>query len=98
VVLRPPARNANALSGREAVFGMPRAMLRAGADSVLTSLWPVSEREAADMLALYYKHWLDGDDKWAALRKAQLETRAKLIQRTGKDDPSKWGAWVLIGR
>jgi len=98
VVLRPPTGKADASSGREAVFGMPRAMLRAGADAVLTSLWPVPEKDSAEMVEFFYKHWLGGDDKSAALRKAQLETRAKIIQRTGKDDPSKWGAWVLIGR
>jgi CHAT domain-containing protein len=77
---------------------MPRAMLRAGAESVLISLWPMSDKESRELAELFYKHWLAGDDKWSALRKAQLETRANIIKHTGKDDPSKWASWVMVGR
>ena len=98
VVLSSAGSKASSSNAREAIFGMPRAMLRAGAGAVLISLWPASEKDALDMMGLFYKHWLAGEDKSSALRKAQLETRAKIIQRTGKDNASIWGAWVLIGR
>ena len=77
---------------------MPRALLRAGAESVLTTLWPVSEKESAEMTSAFYKHWQSGDDKATALRKAEEEMRAAIMKHTGKDAPKKWAAWVLIGR
>ena len=98
VVLSSSPGKAAAPNGREAIFNLPRAMLRAGAASVLAPLWSVPDKAAADFTALFYQHWLAGDDKFQSLRKTQMETRAKIIQRTGKDDPSIWGAWVLIGR
>ena len=98
VVLTTSAGKIDPKSAREAIYSMPRAMLRAGAGAVLISLWPMSDKESAELAELFYKHWLSGEDKWSALRKAQLETRAKIIKSTGKDDPSKWASWVLIGR
>ena len=97
VFLNTSAGKIDPKSAREAIFEVPRAFLRAGAESVLISLWPMSDKESAEIAALFYKHWLAGDDKWSALRKAQLETRASIIKRTGKDDPSKWAPWVLVG-
>jgi tetratricopeptide (TPR) repeat protein/CHAT domain-containing protein len=97
VVLNTSAGKIDPKSAREAIYGMPRAMLRAGAATVLISLWPMSDKESAELAELFYKHWLTGEDKWTALRKAELETRAKIIKSTGKDDPSKWASWVLVG-
>jgi CHAT domain-containing protein len=98
VVLESPSSSSMPQDAREAVFEMPRAMVRAGAEAVLISLWPAPEKETAAITELFYKHWLSGDDKWSALRKAELETRAAIIKRTGKDDPSRWGSLVLVGR
>jgi tetratricopeptide (TPR) repeat protein/CHAT domain-containing protein len=97
VFLNTSAGKIDPKSAREAIFEVPRAFLRAGAESVLISLWPMSDKESAEIAALFYKHWLAGEDKWSALRKAQLETRSSIIKRTGKDDPSKWAPWVLVG-
>ena len=82
----------------EGVFGLRRALQEAGAGAVLMSSWSVPDRETQELMALFYQNWLAGADKHEALRQAQLEERARVRQRYGKDSPFYWGAFVLVGR
>jgi len=82
----------------EGVFGLRRALEEAGAQAVVMSSWSVPDRETQELMALFYKKWLAGADKHEALRQAQLEERAVVRQRYGKDLPFYWGAFVMVGR
>jgi CHAT domain-containing protein len=82
----------------EGVFGLRRALQEAGANAILMSSWSVPDRETQELMALFYQKWLAGADKHEALRQAQLEERAAVRQRYGKDSPFYWGAFVLVGR
>ena len=82
----------------EGVFGLRRALQEAGAQAILMSSWSVPDRETQELMALFYQKWLAGADKHEALRQAQLEERAAVRQRYGKDLPFYWGAFVLVGR
>ena len=62
------------------------------------SLWSVPDRETRELMTLFYQKWLGGKSKPEALREAQLEERAVVKQRYGKDLPYYWGAFVLVGR
>ena len=75
----------------EGVYGLQRAFLIAGAESVLMSLWNVSDQATVELMQLFYQKWLGGEDKFTALRTAQLEMMKK--QR----DPYYWGAFVMMG-
>ena len=82
----------------EGVFGLRRALQEAGAEAVLMSLWSVPDKETLELMQLFYTHWLEGEDKHAALRTAQLEVRAGVRQRYGRDMPYYWGGFVLAGK
>ena len=86
-----------AMSG-EGVFGLRRALLEAGAEAVLVSMWNVPDKETQELMTLFYQRWLAGKDKHEALREAQLEMRARVKARYGGDRPALWGAFVLLGR
>ena len=82
----------------EGVFGLRRALQVAGAEAVLMSLWPVPDQATQELMSLFYAKWLNGLDKYQALREAQLEMREKIRERYGRDLPFYWGAFVLVGR
>lgn len=82
----------------EGVFGLRRALQEAGAQSILMSMWSVPDRETSELMKLFYKNWLGGNEKHEALGKAELEEREVVQQRYGRDIPFYWGAFVLLGR
>ena len=73
------------------IIGLNRAFLYAGAASVLASLWNVNDSATKDLMSAFYKHLQRGQSKAAALRLAQIETRAQYPQ------PYYWAAFVLTG-
>jgi CHAT domain-containing protein/tetratricopeptide (TPR) repeat protein len=76
----------------EGVFGLRRAFQLAGAQSVLMSMWSVPDADTQALMTRFYTNWLAGADKHAAFREAQ-----RALARQTKD-PSRWGAFVLVGR
>jgi CHAT domain-containing protein len=83
----------------EGVFGLRRALQEAGAEAVLMTLWKVPDRDTQELITAFYRAWLSGMTKQAALRKAQLEMRERVrSRREGNDVPYYWGAFVLVGR
>ncbi|NPA44165.1 MAG: CHAT domain-containing protein [Chlorobi bacterium] len=75
----------------EGVYGLQRSFQIAGASSVITSLWEVSDEGTQDLMSSFYKHWLQSGNKHDAFRKAQLEIKEKYKY------PFYWGAFVLVG-
>lgn len=76
----------------EGVYGLQRSFQIAGASSVLTSLWEVSDDGTQDLMSAFYKYWLESGDKYEAFRKAQLDIKEKYLY------PYYWGAFVLVGQ
>jgi CHAT domain-containing protein len=73
------------------VFGLQRAIKSAGAESLIMSMWSVSDEATSEMMTLFYTHWLGGMSKRESLRKSQEEMRAKYPH------PFYWGAFVMLG-
>lgn len=67
------------------------AFLRAGARTVVASLWKVHDAATRRLMAKFYDHLLEGMGKTEALRLAQLDMR-----RAGFP-PSVWAAFVCYG-
>ncbi|HBL28882.1 MAG TPA: hypothetical protein DD490_18770, partial [Acidobacteria bacterium] len=75
----------------EGMVGLTRAFLYAGADSLLVSLWPVSDRSTPDLMTGFYRHLRDLRPKAVALQQAKLE-------RIGAgDEPYRWAPFILAG-
>jgi hypothetical protein len=75
----------------DAIYGLPRAFLSAGATSVLSSLWKAADEPTRFMMDVFYRELLDGTDKARALRRAMLATRSKY------PGPANWAGFILTG-
>lgn len=74
--------------------GLMRAMLHAGAASLLLSLWTVEDQAAADLMGQLYGRLSAGAGKAEALRQAQLA----LIAAGGpRAHPYYWAPFFLVG-
>jgi CHAT domain-containing protein len=81
----------------EGVFGLRRCILQAGAQSLVMSLWRVSDRESRELMAAFYRNVLQGMDRCRALRKAALAEMAAVEKRHGTTHPFFWSAFVFLG-
>ncbi len=79
------------LSEGDELIGLERAFFRAGAASLVTSLWPVDDASTATLMERFYIHLRGGMSKAEALRLAQLETRDQ------HPEPYYWAPFLLVG-
>jgi CHAT domain-containing protein/Tfp pilus assembly protein PilF len=77
----------------EGLLGVSRALLYAGAASVVVSLWQVSDASSSDLMIRFYRHLAEGQEKAEALRLSKLE-----LIRAGKSHPYHWAAFTLVGQ
>ena len=64
------------MAGSE-VIGLTRAFLEAGASSVVSSLWKVSDEGSAILMEQFYRNLKAGQPPMSALREAALALRKK---------------------
>src|SRR5205085_5777835 len=86
------------LPGRH-VVSLPQALVRAGAGSVLGSLWPVDDDVSPAFMQRFY-HYLDAWPRDEALRRTQLDClRGNLPLPPGRraDQPFYWAGFQLYG-
>jgi len=78
----------------EGVVGLTRGLMSAGAARVIVSLWSVSDRATADLMARLYKEMVGaGRTPAAALRAAQIAASRTAQTR----HPYYWAAFTLQG-
>lgn len=78
----------------EGLVGLTHGFFRAGARSVLVSLWDVSDKPTAELMRRFYHALLiDRHSPIEALRQAQLQ----LLQHPDYGIPSFWAGFVLQG-
>jgi CHAT domain-containing protein len=75
----------------EGVYGLRRAFLLAGAESIVMSLWPVSDYVTRQMMQTYYSGLKKGLGRGEALRAAQLD----MLRR--RPHPFYWGGFIQAG-
>ena len=81
----------------EGVYGLRRAFEHAGAHSILMSLWKIPDKETAEMMNLFYRHYLAGESKQQALRESSLEMMKNREDKFRASHPYFWAAFILIG-
>jgi CHAT domain-containing protein/tetratricopeptide (TPR) repeat protein len=82
------------LVGGEGVEGFGKAFLSAGANSTVTTLWPVEDQATAEFMKQFYYALASGSSKGEALRHAKLEF---LHSGSRLAHPKYWAAFVLNG-
>ncbi|MBX7223277.1 MAG: CHAT domain-containing protein [Blastocatellia bacterium] len=80
------------LSG-EGVYGLRRAFWLAGSESLVMSLWKVSDKATRDLMVAYYKRLKAGEDRGEALRQVQLE----MLARPKTRHPYFWAGFFQSG-
>jgi CHAT domain-containing protein len=78
---------------REGVYGLRRAFFLAGAESLVMSLWPVSDYVTREMMTSYYSGLKHGLGRGEALRQAQLA----MLKRKGREHPFYWASFIQSG-
>ena len=76
----------------DGVFGLQRGFKKAGANTILMSLWDVSDEATQILMTNFYKNYLGGMSKQQALRDAQKTVR----ETPGFSDPEYWAAFILL--
>jgi len=74
-------------------LGLSGMAVKAGARSVLGSLWSVNDPAATALVQAFYARLMAGDSRAQALRAAQLELLADFRYR----HPAYWAPYLLIG-
>ncbi|XP_076452751.1 uncharacterized protein LOC143288287 isoform X2 [Babylonia areolata] len=78
----------------DGVVGLTRALLSAGAQCVLLSLWPVPDSASKLLMRTLYGALQDGLPVTQALSKA-----VKTVQSSKQfSHPANWGGWVVVGQ
>ena len=77
----------------EGVYGLRRALVLAGAETQVASLWKVADEATKDLMVDYYWRLLNGEGRSAALREAQRT----MINSKARSHPYYWAAFVPIG-
>jgi tetratricopeptide (TPR) repeat protein len=79
-------------SAGEGVVGLSRAFMYAGTDSVLVSLWSVSDQSTYKLMVKFFKELNKGMDKFTALKEAK-----NYLRTNGYDNPFYWAPFILVG-
>jgi len=74
----------------EGVYGLQRAFLVAGAQSIIMSLWKVDDAATQALMNNFYTNWTATGDMQQSFKDAQLQ-----LMKTHKE-PYYWGAFVMI--
>jgi CHAT domain-containing protein len=77
----------------EGVYGLRRAIVLAGAEALVMSLWPVSDLVTREMMISYYTGLQHGLGRGEALRHVQLE----MLRRKGRQHPFYWASFIHSG-
>ena len=77
----------------EGVYGLRRAFVLAGAESLVMSLWPVSDYTTRELMTNYYKNLKQGMGRAESLRAVQLE----MVGRNRKLHPFYWANFIQSG-
>jgi CHAT domain-containing protein/tetratricopeptide (TPR) repeat protein len=81
------------IQNSEGVYGLRRALVLAGAQTQVTSLWKVSDEATRTLMVNYYRRLLKGEGRSGALRQAQLD----MLADPSFSQPYYWASFIPIG-
>lgn len=77
----------------EGVYGLRRSFVLAGAESLVMSMWPVSDYVTRELMKNYYTNLKKGMGRGESLRQVQLE----MIKKPNRRHPFYWASFIQSG-
>jgi CHAT domain-containing protein len=77
----------------EGVYGLRRALVLAGAQTQITSLWKVSDEATRVLMVDYYQRLLKGEGRSAAL----LHAQQAMMANPNSSHPYYWASFIPLG-
>jgi CHAT domain-containing protein len=77
----------------DGVYGLRRSIVLAGAETLVMSLWPVSDAVTREMMTAYYTGLTRGLGRGDALRQVQLA----MLKRPARRHPFYWASFIQAG-
>ncbi len=77
----------------EGVYGLRRSFALAGAESLVMSLWPVSDNVTRELMTGFYGNLKKGMGRGKALRQVRLE----MIKQPNRKHPFYWASFIQSG-
>ena len=77
-------------------MSLARGFFYSGARSVVSSLWPITDKGGREIMQAFYKNLSRGDTKTEALRKAKLG----YLKQAGAEElkhPYYWAGFIVLG-
>lgn len=75
----------------EGLYGLQRAFKKAGAGTMVMTLWNIDDKKTSEFMAIFYKHLVNEEwDKRTAFKNAVTEFR------TVNSDPYHWAAFIML--
>ncbi|MFT5431683.1 MAG: CHAT domain-containing protein [Myxococcota bacterium] len=93
VVLSACETGVGAVVGGEGVYGLRRALVIAGSETQVMSLWQVDDESTRDLMIGYYKRLKSGTGRSESLRQAQL----RLASDPQSEHPFFWASFITSG-
>ena len=78
----------------EGVYGLRRALVLAGSETQVMSLWPVSDYATQRLMKAYYARLKQGKGRGEALRSVKLE----MLRQQGLEHPFYWASFIQSGK
>ncbi|MCA9470186.1 MAG: CHAT domain-containing protein, partial [Nitrospira sp.] len=93
VVLSACETGVGQVQNGEGVYGLRRALVLAGAQAQVSSLWKVADAATKDLMVEYYQRLIKGEGRSAALREAQRT----MMANPKRSHPYYWASFIPIG-
>ncbi len=77
----------------DGVYGLRRALVLAGSEAQMMSLWAVSDQATRELMTEYYTRLKAGEGRSEALRNTQL----KLLKNPKRQHPFYWASFIQSG-
>ena len=82
----------NVVAAGDELLGLQRGLFRAGATSLLLSLWDVHDRSTAELMQEFYRGYIRGETAELSLQRAMQNLRREMPH------PYFWAPFVLVGK
>jgi CHAT domain-containing protein len=77
----------------EGVYGLRRALVIAGSESQVMSLWNVADQATKDLMVKYYRRLMSGQGRSEGLRQVQLD----MLNSEDRSHPYYWASFIPSG-